>query len=92
MDSCLLPSRGNELLLMPSDAGGLDLPWGFLFDLLSTAHRTPAEAEGQCFRTLVVGASGFLLSVLALCGAACSTSAGHGMPLTWSTERCSPCE
>jgi len=54
-DSCLLPSRGGELLLLPDDARALDARWGFLLGLLSTAHRTPAQAEGQCFRNLVVG-------------------------------------
>ena len=58
VDTCLLTDDEGteELILMPDDARPLDFQWGFLFDLLSSEHRTPADAEGQCFRNLVVGA------------------------------------
>ena len=57
MDTCLLPSGpATELLLMPDDLRPMNFQWAFLFDLLSPEHRNPVDAEGQCFRNLVVGA------------------------------------
>ena len=42
--------------MLVSEPEGMRFPWRFLFDLLSAEHRTPAETEGLCFRTLIVGA------------------------------------
>lgn len=57
VDTCLLPSvpKTTELLLMPDDLRPLNFKWAFLFDLLSPEHRNPVDAQGQCFRNLVVG-------------------------------------
>ena len=58
VEDCLLPdTQGGELLLLPDNPRPLEFRWAFLFDLLTSEHRPPEEATGQCFRKLIVGAS-----------------------------------
>ena len=53
---CLLPDpQGRELLLLPVNPRPLEFRWAFLFDMLTPAHQAPNEADGQCFRKLVIG-------------------------------------
>ena len=42
--------------MLVSQPEGMRFRWRLLFDALSSEHRTPAEVDGLCFRTLVVGA------------------------------------
>ena len=54
MDTCLLPDTNDIMLISQPEA--YHFPWRFLFDLLTFEHRTPAEVDGMCFATLVIGA------------------------------------
>ncbi len=47
-------------MLIPDDAAPMHTPLRFLFDSLSVDHRTLDEADGLCFRTVIVGVSNVL--------------------------------
>ena len=54
METCLLPETNDVMLVSAPEP--MRFPWRFLFDSVSHEHRTPAEVEGLCFKTLVLGA------------------------------------
>ena len=72
VDTCLLPETNDVMLV--SDPEPMRFPWRFLFDLLSLEHRSPAEIDGHCFKTLVVGASLLPIDVARTC---CSCLLSH---------------
>ena len=42
--------------MLVSEPEAMHFPWRILFDAISFEHRTPAELDGLCFKTLLVGA------------------------------------
>jgi hypothetical protein len=54
--SCILPATSSELLMLPTFSETMHYPWRLLIDTVTLDHQTTAEADGLCFKHLVVGA------------------------------------